>query len=196
MSSHEVLEQLLARVERHNPALNAIVTLDAERARAQAKAADAALARGVEPGPLHGLPVTVKDAFETQELVTTAGATQLVGHVPAADADAVARLRAAGAVVFGKTNLPRLGLDFQTFNAVFGSTTNPGYMESSCSAQRSSRPTRPQTVAASPVTGVASPSGPCPTRQKSVELATVLGALPTQEIHRRPLSLYEEAARG
>lgn len=68
MSSHEVLEQLLARVERHNPALNAIVTLDAERARAQAKAADAALARGVEPGPLHGLPVTVKDAFETQEL--------------------------------------------------------------------------------------------------------------------------------
>src|SRR5215211_4708431 len=98
ISSRELLELYLRRVERHNPALNAVVTLDTERALAAADAADHAIARGESTGPLHGLPVTVKDSLETAGLRTTAGAVELAGHRPARDAEAVARLRAAGAI--------------------------------------------------------------------------------------------------
>src|SRR5688572_27290076 len=93
VSSRELLEHFLARVEKHDPAINAVVTLDADRARARAAEADAALARGESWGPLHGLPMTVKDSFETAGVRTTSGAPMLAQHVPARDADAVQRLR-------------------------------------------------------------------------------------------------------
>lgn len=125
LSSRELLDHLLARIERRNTALNAVVTLDAERARARADAADAARARGERWGPLHGLPMTVKDVFETEGLRTTSGSPDLADHVPAADAESVARLRTAGAVIFGKTNTPTLAADWQTDNPVFGRTANP-----------------------------------------------------------------------
>ena len=125
VSSVELLDHFLARVERDGPALNAVVALDADRARARAAEADAARARGESWGPLHGLPMTIKDAFETEGLVTTSGAPELRDHVPEHDADAVARLRAAGAVIFGKTNLPLYAGDLETFNDVYGRTSNP-----------------------------------------------------------------------
>ncbi len=125
VSSRELLEHLLARVARHNPALNAIVALDLDRARATAEAADATTASGGVTGPLHGLPMTVKDVWETAGLVTTSGAPELRSYVPETDALAVGRLRAAGAVIFGKSNTPLYAGDFQTFNDVYGVTNNP-----------------------------------------------------------------------
>src|SRR5262245_35270173 len=100
LGSRELLEHYIARVERLHPRVSAVLTLDLERARRRADEADAARARGTLLGPLHGLPMTVKDSLETAGLRTTCGATELAGHVPAADAAAVARLRSAGAVVF------------------------------------------------------------------------------------------------
>ena len=125
VGSRELLDHLLARVDEHNPALNAVVTLDAERAQAAADAADAATARGDDLGVLHGLPMTVKDVFETEGIRSTSGAPELMEHVPDHDAGAVARLKGAGAVVFGKTNLPLYAGDIQTFNEPFGVTNNP-----------------------------------------------------------------------
>ena len=125
VSSRELLSHALDRIERINPKLNAVITLDAERAVAAAAAADEATAHGEPMGPLHGLPITVKDALETAGLRSTGGATELADHVPEADAPAVARLRAAGAIVFGKTNVPRWSGDLQTFNEIFGTTNNP-----------------------------------------------------------------------
>jgi amidase len=125
VSSRELLGHLLGRVEQRNPALNAIVALDTDRARAAASAADAATARGDAAGPLHGLPMTVKDVWESEGLVTTAGAAELKEYVPAADALAVGRLKAAGAIIFGKSNTPLYAGDFQTFNDVYGITRNP-----------------------------------------------------------------------
>ncbi|MEQ1682368.1 MAG: amidase [Burkholderiaceae bacterium] len=125
ISSRELLALYLQRVERFNPALNAVVTLDAERAFMRADAADAALARGESWGALHGVPITIKDSFETAGLRTTSGAPELTGHVPSHNATAVQRLVAAGAVVFGKTNLPTFAMDLQSYNPVFGCTHNP-----------------------------------------------------------------------
>jgi amidase len=125
IGSRELLELYLARIERFGPQINAVVTLDAERARERARRADDARARGESWGPLHGLPITVKDTLETAGLRTTAGAPEYADHVPARDADAVARLRGAGAVLFGKTNTPAYAADCQTYNAVFGTTNNP-----------------------------------------------------------------------
>ncbi len=115
ISSRELLEYYLQRVERFNPTINAVVTLDVERARTRADAADAALARAAALGPLHGVPMTIKDCIETAGIRTTSGADQYSAHVPTVDAPAVSRLLAAGAVVFGKTNLPTLAMDGQTF---------------------------------------------------------------------------------
>ena len=95
VGARELLEHYLRRVERLNPALNAVVTLDVEGARRAADAADAARARGQSLGALHGLPMTVKDTLETAGVRTTAGAPVLADHVPARDATAVARLDAA-----------------------------------------------------------------------------------------------------
>ncbi len=121
----ELLEHYLARIERLNPRLNAVVTLDVERARARAREADEALARGRVRGPLHGVPFTIKDTYETAGLRTTCGWEAIADHVPLADAIAVARLRAAGAVVVGKTNVPTLASDAQTYNPIFGTTNKP-----------------------------------------------------------------------
>jgi amidase len=124
-SSRELLDLYLDRIDRLDGPVNAVVTLDADRARVAADAADAALARGDALGPLHGLPVTIKDAIETEGIRSTGGAVELTDHVPAVDAPAVARLKDAGAIVFGKTNLPRWSADFQSYNDLFGVTNNP-----------------------------------------------------------------------
>jgi len=126
ISSRELLELYLERIERLDRGkVNAVVTLDAERARAAAAAADDALARGDDLGPLHGLPITIKDAIATEGIRSTGGAVELRDHVPTEDAPAVARLKAAGAIVFGKTNLPRWSGDCQAYNDIFGTTSNP-----------------------------------------------------------------------
>jgi len=125
VSSRELLDCYLGRVATLNPPLNAVVTLDAERARRRAAEADDARARGESWGPLHGLPMTVKDVFETEGLRTTAGSPDLAGYVPDQDAIVVRRLRHAGAVIFGKTNTPAMAADGQTYNEVFGTTNNP-----------------------------------------------------------------------
>jgi len=125
LGSRELLELYLERIARLDPPVNAVVTLDAERALAAARAADDAVARGEALGPLHGLPVTIKDAIEVGGVRSTGGAVELRDHVPASDAAAVARLRAAGAIVFGKTNLPRWSGDMQSYNEIFGTTNNP-----------------------------------------------------------------------
>ena len=125
VSSVELLDLYLERIDHLGGDINAVVTLDADRARAACTAADAALARGDEVGPLHGLPITVKDAIETAGIRSTGGAVELTDHVPADDAPVVARVKAAGAVVFGKTNLPRWSGDLQSHNELFGTTNNP-----------------------------------------------------------------------
>jgi amidase len=125
LSSRELLELCLARVDRINPAVNAVVTQDREAAYGAAARADEQTAAGGSLGPLHGLPITIKDAIEVAGMRSTGGAAALAGHVPASDAPAVSRLRAAGAVVFGKTNVPQWSGDIQTFNALFGVTRNP-----------------------------------------------------------------------
>jgi amidase len=130
LSSRELLDALVARVEERNPTLNAVVALDVDRARVAAEVADDELAAGRRSdgrplGPFHGLPMTIKDAWETEGVVTTCGAPELAQHVPATDAVAVSRLKEAGAIVFGKTNTPLYTGDLQTYNDVYGVTSNP-----------------------------------------------------------------------
>ncbi len=125
VSSRELLDLFLQRIDAINPSVNAVVTLDAERAMDRAGAADEMTARGESRGPLHGLPMTVKDAIEVGGVRSTGGSRALSGHVPEVDAPVVARLRQAGAVVFGKTNVPEWSSDIQTFNDLFGTTNNP-----------------------------------------------------------------------
>jgi amidase len=125
LSARELLEAYLDRIGRVNPGLNAIVTLAEEPAAEQAVVADAAAARGISLGPLHGLPIAVKDLADTAGIRTTYGSPLFADHVPASDAPHVARLRAAGAVIIGKTNTPEFGAGSQTFNPVFGVTRNP-----------------------------------------------------------------------
>ncbi len=129
LTSRDLLELYLDRIARLNPPVNAVVTLDAERARAEADRADAEAARDEWRGPLHGLPITIKDAIEVAGVRSTGGAIELTDHVPGADAPAVARLKGAGAIVFGKTNLPRWSGDIQSFNEIFGTTSNPWQLE-------------------------------------------------------------------
>lgn len=125
ISSAELTKHVLARIERHNPRINAIVTLNAEAALARARAADEALAHGDWLGPFHGVPCTLKDTFETAGMRTTAGAPDLAAYLPEHDAPVVARLRAAGAVLLGKTNVPLMAGDWQAYNDIFGTTNNP-----------------------------------------------------------------------
>jgi amidase len=124
VSATEVLEAFLAQIERHNKRLNAVVTLDADGARAAAKAADDALARGDSTGPLHGIPFTLKDAFATKGVRTTTGFRSF-DHVPTVDGTVAARLKGAGAILVGKSNVPVLLADYQTSNPIFGQTNNP-----------------------------------------------------------------------
>jgi amidase len=125
LSAAELLEAVLARIEAVNPSVNAIVTLAAEQARAVAADLDARAARGSFAGPLHGLPIAIKDLAETAGIRTTYGSPIFASHVPDFDAPHVALLKAAGAVVIGKTNVPEFGAGSQTFNPVFGPTRNP-----------------------------------------------------------------------
>ncbi|MEO7912689.1 MAG: amidase [Roseiflexaceae bacterium] len=129
VSAVEVLDAHLAQIERYNPALNAIVTLDAEQARVRACAADAALARGAACGPLHGVPFTLKDALATAGMRTTTGFPPFADHVPQEDSSVTARLKAAGGVLIGKTNVATMLADFQTNNPIFGRTNNPWNIE-------------------------------------------------------------------
>jgi amidase len=122
VSAVDVLSSFLERIEQVNPAVNAIVTLVPERALAEAAAAD----RARTPlGPLHGLPIAIKDLVDTAGIRTTYGSPLYRDHVPTADAALVRRLRAAGAIVIGKTNTPEFGAGSQTFNPIFGATRNP-----------------------------------------------------------------------
>jgi amidase len=125
LSSREAVDYFLTRVEALDKPINSVVTIDAERARTEADAADAALARGEVRGPLHGVPITIKDSFQTEGMRTTSGAPELAEFIPEEDAWPVTRLREAGAIVFGKTNLPIYAGDLQSYNAVFGTTNNP-----------------------------------------------------------------------
>jgi amidase len=124
-SASEVLEAHLSHIAKHNPSLNAIVTLNEEAARKRAQEADDALVRGKVWGPLHGVPVTIKDVYETAGLRTTSSFKPLANHVPQQDATVVARLRAGGAVILGKTNMPTLALDIQSNSPLFGPANNP-----------------------------------------------------------------------
>ncbi|MGY1916662.1 amidase [Blastococcus sp. SYSU DS0973] len=125
VSARELLDAHLARIERLDPQVNAIVTLDAEGARAAADAADAAQAAGEPLGPLHGLPVAHKDTHATGGMRTTWGSPLHRDTVPARDELVVARLKAAGAISIGKTNVPEFAAGSHTFNPVFGATHNP-----------------------------------------------------------------------
>ena len=129
LSSRELLHAVLAKIDRLNPQVNAVITTDLPRAHDQAKEADDAAANGAWRGPLHGLPFTVKDAIETGGMRSTGGAPVLADHVPDVDAPAVARLSAAGGLLFGKTNAPTWSADFQTHNVLFGTTNNPWDLE-------------------------------------------------------------------
>jgi amidase len=121
----ELLDFFLARAERCNPALNAIVAWQKERARERARAADAALARGEVWGPLHGVPMTVKESFDVAGLPTTWGKPLWKDNIAAGNAVVVERLMAAGAVIYGKTNVPLMLMDSQSYNEVYGTTNNP-----------------------------------------------------------------------
>jgi amidase len=125
VSAREVTEAHLARIEAVNPRINAIVTHTAERALQEADAADALLAAGHEPPPLHGLPVAHKDTHETAGVRTTSGSPLLADHVPVRDELVIERMRAAGTVMLGKTNVPEFAAGSHTFNPVFGTTRNP-----------------------------------------------------------------------
>lgn len=125
LSAVEALDHFLGRVTAHNPKLNAIVQTDLERARADAEGADAALGRGDLLGPLHGVPMTLKESFNLEGLPTTWGDPGFKANIAGEDALAARRLKAAGAVIFGKTNVPLMLADMQTFNAVYGTTHNP-----------------------------------------------------------------------
>ena len=121
----KLLEFYLARVARFNPSLNAIIAMRADQARERALAADTALARGENWGPLHGIPMTIKESFDVAGLPTTFGNPALKDNIAMHDAVLVERLTAAGAVIFGKTNVPLLLADAQSYNEIYGTTNNP-----------------------------------------------------------------------
>jgi amidase len=125
ISSLEVVEAYLTQIKRYNSQLNAICTLDEENARNQAKLADEAIAKGENWGLLHGVPITIKDTFETANLLTTAGYKPLENYIPQQDAIAVSRLRNSGAIIIGKTNASELAGDYQGINELFPLINNP-----------------------------------------------------------------------
>ncbi len=125
LSPVDLMQACIARIEALNPAVNAIAATDFERALAAAREAEAAVMRGAALGPLHGLPLGVKDLQDTAGLLTTYGNAGLRGFVPAQDNALVARLRAAGAIVTAKTNVPDMGAGANTRNPVWGATGNP-----------------------------------------------------------------------
>jgi amidase len=125
LSSRAIVDAHLERIAKVNPKLNAVVQLTADAARKEADEADAAVARGEIMGPLHGVPMTIKDTLETEGVICTGGTKGRANYVPKADATAVARLRAAGGIMLGKTNVPELAGAAETDNLVYGRTNNP-----------------------------------------------------------------------
>src|SRR5262249_23566988 len=123
VSARDLTELYIRRIERHDGRLNAVVLRDFERARQQARAADDAGAR--KPAPLLGLPITLKESFNVAGLPTTCGVPEWKGFVSAHDAPATARLRNAGTVLLGKTNVPPALADWQSDNPIYGRTNNP-----------------------------------------------------------------------
>jgi amidase len=121
----DLMRATLERVERYNPKVNAIITLLAEEAIEAAEQADELAKTGEELGPLHGVPVTVKDCFEIKGVRTTAGSRAFVNHVSAYDSAPVERLKAAGAIIIGHTNVSEMAFDWQSYNDIFGTTNNP-----------------------------------------------------------------------
>jgi amidase len=121
----ELLDLYLDRVRKHDGTLNAVVVRDFERARTRARAADRALGRGQAWGPLHGVPMTVKESYDVAGLPTTWGVPAFESNVATKNAVVVDRLLDAGAVIFGKTNVPLFLADWQSYNAIYGTTNNP-----------------------------------------------------------------------
>src|ERR687898_94017 len=120
VSSAEVVDAYLQRIDQVNPAINAVAQRVDERARAEARAADDALARGETGGPFHGVPFTVKDIFDVAGVVSAVGLAERATYVPESDAAVVARMRGAGAILLGKTNCPPGGTGVVTDNPVYG----------------------------------------------------------------------------
>ena len=129
ISSSEMLEHYIRRMDAHNPEINAIVVCQLDKARARAKQADEALGRGEDWGPLHGLPMTVKESYDIAGLPTTWGDPKNKDNIATQDAVACQRLQNAGAVIFGKTNVPINLADFQSYNEIYGTTGNPHNLE-------------------------------------------------------------------
>ena len=125
ISAQELLAWHLERIARYNPNLNAMVIFNEEQARQCAAQADAAIAKGILIGPLHGLPVTMKDSIEVVGLATTAGVPQRAHAISTTTAPVAQSVLDAGAVLLGKTNLPPYATDWQTSNPLFGRTNNP-----------------------------------------------------------------------
>lgn len=129
LGAEELLDGYLGRIAAHNPSVNAVVVFDVEEARRAAKAADAAVAAGGPLGPLHGVPMTIKESFNLTGTPTTYGLPPFRDNVATSDAVAVTRLKAAGAVIFGKTNVPPGLADAQSANEIYGRTRNPWNLE-------------------------------------------------------------------
>ena len=125
ISARELLRLYVRRMEKYNPALNAIIATDLPAAEKRAKAADVALAKGKVMGPLHGVPMTIKESFDAVGMPTTWGVPELKDNRPKTNALAVDRFLAAGANLFGKTNVPIYLADWQSYNAIYGTTNNP-----------------------------------------------------------------------
>src|SRR5687768_7398545 len=125
LSPVELLEACIARIEALNPFVNAVTATCFDRARQEARAAEQAVLRGAPLGLLHGLPLGVKDLEPTAGLLSTSGSPPLRNHVPSKDVELVARLRRAGAIVVGKTNVPEMGAGANSRNPVWGATGNP-----------------------------------------------------------------------
>ena len=173
VSAVEVVEAHLRRIDETTPALNAVVKLCSERALDEARRADAALADGEPTGPLHGVPMTIKDSLDTEGVVTTGGTLGRAGFVPERDSTVVARLRRAGAILLGKTNTPELTLAGETDNLVYGRTNNPTTPRARPAAAAagpepsSRREARPSTWAATPAAASASPPTSAASRASS-----------------------------
>src|SRR6202047_2608523 len=132
VSPVEVVDGVLDRIERAQPVLNAFITVCSEKARTAAKAAEAAVMRGDTLGPLHGVPFAVKDLVNTKGVRTPFGSVALADNIPAADSPAVARLKAAGAILVGKTTTPEFGHKCFTEAPLFGRTANPWDVTRTC----------------------------------------------------------------
>jgi amidase len=132
ITAQDTLEFFIGRINQHNPSINSVVAFDYERARARAKEADVAASNGEDWGALHGVPCTIKDALRVKGLTTTGGDPAHKNHVPETNALAVQAYLDAGAIVFGKTNVPFMSSDLQSYNDIYGTTNNPWNTERTC----------------------------------------------------------------